>query len=129
MKTSCFSNASALKAPLSISRWPPRWYAGPQYLDLAPLPELVQRANRGCSYEEYLDTFNKKVLYGKDPRKVYDALVLAFTDEVTLLCYEDLTKPNEWCHRRIVAGWFETNLGVEVPEWTPLPTARSTLSW
>jgi uncharacterized protein (UPF0248 family) len=35
---------------------------------------------------------------------------------VVLLCYEDLEKPGEWCHRRMLACWLEEQTGIEVPE-------------
>ncbi|MCL6442574.1 MAG: DUF488 domain-containing protein, partial [Alicyclobacillus sp.] len=34
-------------------------------------------------------------------------------ENAVLLCYE---KHNDWCHRRMVADWFEKELGVVVPE-------------
>lgn len=33
--------------------------------------------------------------------------------DVVLLCYE---KPGQFCHRRLVAEWFEQELGLVVPE-------------
>jgi hypothetical protein len=52
------------------------------------------------------------------PRRVWDDLVrLAGGAEPVILCFE---KPpfNEgnWCHRRMVAQWFEATLGEKVPE-------------
>lgn len=37
---------------------------------------------------------------------------------VVLLCYEDLAKPGEWCHRRMFAAWWEEKTGDPVPELT-----------
>jgi hypothetical protein len=34
-----------------------------------------------------------------------------------LLCWEDLRKPNLWCHRTIAAEWLGER-GVDVPEMT-----------
>lgn len=33
-----------------------------------------------------------------------------------LLCWEDLDKPGQWCHRRFLAEWLRDRLGVEVLE-------------
>jgi hypothetical protein len=33
-----------------------------------------------------------------------------------LCCFDDLTKPGAWCHRTLLGGWLEENLGVEVIE-------------
>jgi hypothetical protein len=35
---------------------------------------------------------------------------------VVLLCWEDVFDPEQWCHRRLLAGWLHEHLGVEVPE-------------
>lgn len=35
---------------------------------------------------------------------------------LVLLCYEDLNKPGEWCHRRLLAEWVQQKLGMEIPE-------------
>ena len=43
-----------------------------------------------------------------DVNKVYEEL-----DNKILLCYEG---PSAFCHRQIVAAWFELYLGLEVPE-------------
>jgi hypothetical protein len=36
-----------------------------------------------------------------------------------LLCFEDLTKPGLWCHRRPFANWWLENTGEVVPELEP----------
>ena len=42
----------------------------------------------------------------------------AGNDELVLLCFCDLTvpPPDNWCHRRIFADWWQQYTGVEVPE-------------
>jgi hypothetical protein len=35
---------------------------------------------------------------------------------VVLLCFEDLSKPGEWCHRRAFATWWEEQTGEKVEE-------------
>lgn len=56
----------------------------------------------------YVQEYWNQVLSKLNPEKVYDEL-----DNSILLCYEDNTK---FCHRHIVAAWFEILLGVKVPE-------------
>jgi len=69
------------------------------------------------SEEEYRVLFAEEVLAVLDPQATWDALhALAGPHEPILLCWE---KPGEFCHRRIVATWFEEHLGVKVPELTP----------
>lgn len=35
---------------------------------------------------------------------------------IVLLCFEDLRKPGEWCHRRMFADWWLTKTGELIPE-------------
>lgn len=56
----------------------------------------------------YVQEYWKQVLSDLDPKEVYSEL-----DGNILLCYE---KSDEFCHRHIVAEWFELLLGVEVKE-------------
>lgn len=85
-------------------------YTGDCYLDLAPKREFwdVWKANRGKISEEentkyYIEEYYKQVLSKLDPERVYRQL-----DHSTLLCYED---PEEFCHRHVVAAWFNLLLG------------------
>lgn len=40
--------------------------------------------------------------------------------DVVLLCFEDLSKQGEWCHRRMFAEWWQKKTGQEVEELMPL---------
>lgn len=42
---------------------------------------------------------------------------------VVLCCFEDLTKPGEWCHRRMFARWWEQQTGEAVEELAPAQAA------
>ncbi|MER8001641.1 DUF488 family protein [Streptomyces sp. NPDC095613] len=39
---------------------------------------------------------------------------------LVLLCFEDLSDPGQWCHRRIFASWWKGATGDEVRELSPL---------
>ena len=56
----------------------------------------------------YVEEYYKQVLSKLDPETIYEKLQYSI-----LLCYEDSDK---FCHRHIVAAWFELFLGVRVPE-------------
>ena len=129
MKTSYFSNIQNIQAPLSISQYPPKWYGGPQFKVLAPPWALVNMAHKGLSHELYSKEFHRLVLANLDPREVYDAIAAEHGDDVTLMCFEKLESPGDFCHRRMVADWFQDNLKIEVPEWQPKPKLKSTLSF
>lgn len=69
--------------------------------------------NKGLVSEEenhkfYVQEYWNQVLVKLDPEEVYREL-----DNSILLCYEPNT---EFCHRHIVAAWFELFLEVQVPE-------------
>ena len=90
-------------------------YKGKCYPSLAPKLSFwkVWHSNIGKISEEennryYVQEYWNQVLSKLDPEKVFRDL-----DNSTLLCYEPNT---EFCHRHIVAAWFEILLGVKVPE-------------
>lgn len=114
MKTSYFANLLNVRTPLSISGKAPDWYKGPQFKILAPKYEFFAAYKAGeIDSDGYTSEYKRLVLRPLNPRLIYDRLTEEHGRDVTLLCYE---KPGEFCHRRLVAEWFETELGVKVPE-------------
>ena len=90
-------------------------YQGRCYPKLAPKFSFwkIWHDNIGKISEEennryYIQEYWNQVLSKLDPEQVYSEL-----DYSVLLCYEPNT---EFCHRHIVAAWFEILLGVKVPE-------------
>ena len=90
-------------------------YQGKYYSKLAPKLSFwkVWHDNIGKVSEEennkyYVEEYYKQVLSKLDPLDVYREL-----NHSILLCYESNT---EFCHRHIVATWFEILLGQEVKE-------------
>lgn len=125
MKTSYFGNLKNIEVPLSISQYPPKWYTGPELKMLAPTPAMLKAIKGGGSHHDYTMEYYLRVLDHLDARELYDAIVEEYGNNVTLLCFE---KPGDFCHRRLVAEWFEQNLQIEVPEWTsPIPKKKLTL--
>jgi len=91
-------------------------YKGECYPKLAPKLDFwkIWHENIGKISEEentkyYIEEYYKQVLSKLNPEEVYNEL-----NNSVLLCYEENT---EFCHRHIVAAWFELLLvGVRVPE-------------
>lgn len=90
-------------------------YQGKCYPELAPKLSFwkIWHDNIGkISKEEndryYVNEYWKQVLSELDPEDVYGQLNYSI-----LLCYESNT---EFCHRHIVAAWFEILLGVKILE-------------
>lgn len=111
MKTSYFGNKAAASDPkaVSVARYPPRWWGpGRRYYTLAPSTELLRRSKAGLPWPEYIQEYKTDVLLKLNPQKVYDDL-----SESILCCWE---RTGENCHRRIIAEWIETSLGIQVPE-------------
>ncbi len=114
MKTSYFARVDSIDNPLSISGKSPDWYLGPEFKTLAPKWSFFNDYKKGNIGEaEYTEQYKELVLAELDAKQIYDSIITQFGDGVVLLCYE---KPGDFCHRRIVARWFEDELGVIVPE-------------
>jgi uncharacterized NAD(P)/FAD-binding protein YdhS len=95
---------------VAISRTQPRGWTGRAYEPLAPSWRLLAAAKSGAIDEdEYTRSFRAEVLSKLDPATVYADL----GEDAVHLCWENL---GAFCHRRLVAEWFEEKLGVSVPE-------------
>ena len=51
----------------------------------------------------YWHRYDTETLGALDPASIYRDLTLSGTRQVVLCCYE---RPEEFCHRHIVAHWF-----------------------
>lgn len=112
MLTSNFATCAKHLQAVSIAGWPPPWYAGRQYKVLAPKRWFFDEYKRTSDSNAYTKCFYEEVLAKLDPQQVFEAL----GHDAILLCYE---KPGAFCHRRLVARWLETELGISVPEYNP----------
>ena len=90
-------------------------YKGNVFSALAPKKEFWQiwhnnigKLDYDINNKYYIEEYYKHVLSKLNPEQVYNEL-----DNSILLCYE---KNIEFCHRHIVAAWFELSLGVVIPE-------------
>lgn len=120
MFTSYFAKLHCVNTPLSISGRAPVFYRGPEYKVLAPKYSFWNAWKNGeIDNDGYVREYNRLVLSQLDPAETYKHLTETYGADVTLLCYE---KPGDFCHRRLVADWFHSALGVSVPELTR-PTA------
>ena len=119
--TSYFGNLKSLPKniiPISICGKAPDWYNGLQYKKLAPKYEFFMKWKENHDNDYYVECFNEQVLSKLNPKQVFvDLLEMTPSDitfpNIALICYE---KPNEFCHRHLVAKWLEEN-GYECKEW------------
>lgn len=125
MQTSCFYYFRDRPGAIRISVGLPRFIKGAS--KIPTVPELFPRyfatlpgggrARIRMTDETRQRSFHLQ-LKDLDAQTIYDQCVqLVAPHEPILLCFE---KPpfggGHWCHRRIAAEWFETQLGIEVPE-------------
>lgn len=110
MQTSNFARSGSHPRAVAISRTQPRGWTGRAYEPLAPPWRLLVAAKSGAIDEdEYIRRYRAEVLSKLDPARVYAEL----GEDAVLLCWE---RPGAFCHRRLVAEWFEEALGILVLE-------------
>ena len=106
--------------PVGISLGKPRFQTGyeirEQCYALAPKGYMLKMA-----YEPYREAYFKKledigadkiigIVQKMDERAQEEGKTLV------LLCYEDIRKPDQWCHRTLFAEWWEEKTGEVISE-------------
>lgn len=103
--------------PISICGKAPDWYGGLQYKKLAPKYDFFMKWKETHDNDYYIRCFNEQVL---DKLNAEDVLLelselAGFNNrhnDICLICYE---KPEDFCHRHLVADWLRKN-GFECEE-------------
>ena len=90
-------------------------YVGEYFASLAPKRDFwyiwhnnIGKIDELENNKYYIEQYYETVLSKLDPKETYEKL-----DGTILLCYENY---DEFCHRHIVAAWFELFLDVTIPE-------------
>ena len=114
--TSYFGNAKALEKAdivmVGIARWKPKFFSGINLLDVAPLPFMLKG---NLTREQYIESYNRYVLDKLDCKRFLDILgKISLGKDVALCCYE---KPNDFCHRHLLADYLENKIGLVVEEF------------
>ena len=117
--TSYFDNLKNIPKdiiPIAICGKSPDWYDGIEYKRLAPKYSFFQEWKKNGDNNYYIEHFNKEVLDKLSAAAVYEELEdLCNGWACALICYE---KPDDFCHRHLVADWLETNLNIyTIKEW------------
>ena len=118
--TSYFAKVKSLPEsiiPISICGKAPKGYNGLQYKKLAPKYDFFMKWKENHDNDYYIKCFNEQVLNNLNITEVLSdlsdmVLNLGKTD-VCLICYE---KPEDFCHRHLVADWFIKN-GIKCEEY------------
>lgn len=108
--TSYFANVRNIPESIfrvSIARYSDKFPDIPRYEPLMPSKQLLFKVKHGIYNQfRYTKEFNS-YLYSLDAEKVAEDLnKLAGGRDVVLLCYE---KPENFCHRQLVAKWLIDN--------------------
>lgn len=104
--------------PISICAKVPAWYKGLSYKKLAPKYDFFMKWKESHDNDYYIRCFNEQVLSKLDPYTIVMELseLAGFENrhkDICLLCYE---KPQDFCHRHLVANWLNQN-GFKCEEW------------
>lgn len=115
--TSYFGNSKKLQQAgikvIGISLYPPRWFNGISLKQVAPTKSILF-AN-GQTQEEYTRRYRSEVLSQQDMQQFLKTVEQASGgQDVALCCYE---KPEDFCHRHILADWIKEKLGIEISEY------------
>lgn len=113
MKTACFFTYDG-PGRISIARWAPKGFSGlPVYRPFNPEADMLHLKNQEVYRRRYA-----AILARLDPAATWAQLhELAGGAEPVLLCWERPPfSARHFCHRRLVADWFQQRLQVTVPE-------------
>ena len=100
--------------PVSICGKAPCWYEGFQYKVLAPKYDFFNTWKENHDNDYYIKCYNERVLSQLDYSVVIsDLLRFSQGKDICLLCYE---KPEDFCHRHLVAKWLNDN-GIDCKEY------------
>ena len=120
--TSYFAKLKSLPdniVPISICGKAPNWYKGLQYKKLAPKIQFFMKWKENHDNDYYIKCFTEQVLDKLNATDVVlDLYKLSYgfitgKYDTCLICYE---KPQDFCHRHLVADWLNKN-GFNCEEW------------
>jgi len=119
--TSRFSNPALRSGEyqtIRISVGKPRWELG--YKLDGDFPHLMpyglfddNNISKGEFSRRYVNRLNDKADIIINTLKAMSA-----KRDIVLLCYEDIRKPGNWCHREVFADWWYDNTGKMISELT-----------
>jgi len=120
--TSRFHNRELRERPdlvkVAITVGKPRWPVGFEFVEfnwLAPYGKLFRINDRSkftVAYFQKLDRIGVAAIRKRFP-PIPDQ---HGGKDLMLLCYENLTKPGEWCHRQVFAQWWLRETGEVIVE-------------
>lgn len=117
-QTSYFGSQAPRGRKVCIAKWAPRYWQGPRAPRLAPSDPKAENWREG-----YLNDLAERFPEGKGLREYLEEIAVR-TPEPILCCYE---ADPEQCHRRVLAEYAKTWLGMDMPEWSAQKGAQGNL--
>lgn len=107
----------------SIAIKTPKGFKGVKLRCFMPKFWLLDKFKKGeIDSKEYSRLFELEILAHLEKQNVKNLLKsLSKNKDLFLLCYE---KPENFCHRHIVANWIRNELGLEVKEYKVSQTIK-----
>lgn len=104
--------------PVSIAYLTPQWYDGEVCFELAPSRQLLKKWKQDeiteDEYkEQYIHQLDNDVQWSKVLKKLKQISAKYKDADLVLCCYE---KPEDFCHRHILAEYFRTEMDMDVIE-------------
>lgn len=134
MKTARYLNPNinpVIHTPIRISLGVPKFRIGYEIAGsvelLMPTPQMLSLTDEAVYRKLYFDLLDRRGI-----RAIVDELRCVTTPvkETILLCFEDIRKPNTWCHRRMFADWAERQTGRTIDELQePEPNEKQQTLW
>ncbi len=96
-----------------LPKFPLRYELAGNIIDIAPpgwLFNIYDRDEFTGPYMKHLDRIGVNRI-AMQLKKYTDSGM-----DVVLCCYEDVRKPDEWCHRLVFASWWLKRTGQVIPE-------------
>lgn len=94
-------------------KFPLRYVLAGNIIEIAPPGYLFNEYDRTRFTRPYFANMDR-VGVAKIRSILNQYLVLG--KDVVLCCYEDVTKPGEWCHRLVFAEWWKARTGETIEE-------------
>ena len=100
--------------PVAVCLSVPKGFKGAHFKKFAPKPWFFSKFREDHDEKFFTQQYKKEILAYLDPKKLFEELTaLAEGKKIVLLCWE---KSDTFCHRHLIAEWFEKNQGIVVKE-------------
>ena len=100
-----------VRISLGNPRWKTPYQIAGTIKNLMPTRDLL---SKNLYYDDYKEEYIR-ILESVGLCAIQKALA-EFGKNVVLLCFENVTKDENWCHRRIFAEWYEQKTGESIQE-------------